>query len=85
MYPENPTMHAMWHSIEEAAPRLSIEAIEGGVHNTAEIERVVESFAQKPAVSKRFAVRVRNLANVSECHSLIRTLNGRTVTQYRAV
>ncbi len=48
MYPENPTMQAMWHSIEEAAPRLSIEVIAGGVHNTAEIERVVESFAQKP-------------------------------------
>ena len=32
----------------EAAPRLAIEAVPGHVHNAAEIERVITSFAQKP-------------------------------------
>jgi hypothetical protein len=31
----------MWQSIEEAAPRLAIETTPGGVHNAAEIERVI--------------------------------------------
>src|SRR5262249_16117073 len=39
---------AMWQSIEEAAPRLAIETTAGDVHNAAEIERVIASFAQKP-------------------------------------
>jgi putative ABC transport system substrate-binding protein len=39
---------AMWQSIEQAAPRLSIDAIPGHVHNASDIERVITSFAQKP-------------------------------------
>jgi ABC-type uncharacterized transport system substrate-binding protein len=38
----------MWQSIEEAAALLAIETTAGNVHNAAEIERVVASFAQKP-------------------------------------
>jgi putative ABC transport system substrate-binding protein len=48
MHPETLAHQAMWQSIEEAAPRLAIEAKTGHVHNAAEIERVVTSFAQKP-------------------------------------
>jgi putative ABC transport system substrate-binding protein len=48
MHPETPAHQAMWQSIEAAAPRLAIEATAGGVHDAAEIERVVSSFAQKP-------------------------------------
>jgi putative ABC transport system substrate-binding protein len=48
MHPETQAHQGMWRSIEQIAPRLQIEAIPGGVHNAAEIERVIESFAQKP-------------------------------------
>src|SRR5262249_51907511 len=48
MHPETLAHQGMWQSIEEAAPRLAIEAVPGHVHNTAEIERVISSFAQKP-------------------------------------
>jgi ABC-type uncharacterized transport system substrate-binding protein len=48
MHPETAAHQAMWQSIEEAAPRLAIETAAGGVHNAAEIERVIASFAQKP-------------------------------------
>jgi putative ABC transport system substrate-binding protein len=48
MHPETLSHQAMWRSIEEAAPRLGIETTAGAVHNTAEIERVIASFAQKP-------------------------------------
>jgi ABC-type uncharacterized transport system substrate-binding protein len=47
MHPETLSHQAMWQSIEEAAPRLAIETIAGDVHNAAEIERVIASFAQK--------------------------------------
>ena len=48
MHPETLAHQGMWQSIEEAAPRLAIEAVPGHVHNAAEIERVITSFAQKP-------------------------------------
>ena len=48
MHPETPSHQGMWRSIEQIAPRLGIEATPGGVHNAAEIERVIELFAQKP-------------------------------------
>jgi putative ABC transport system substrate-binding protein len=48
MHPEGLANQAMWRSIEEAAPRLSIEPIAGGAHNAGEIERVIASFGQKP-------------------------------------
>ena len=45
---DTPAHQAMWQSIEEAAARLAIETTAGNVHNAAEIEHVVASFAQKP-------------------------------------
>ena len=48
MHPDTPVHQAMWQSIEEAAPRLAIETTAGSVHNAAEIEHVIASFAQKP-------------------------------------
>jgi putative ABC transport system substrate-binding protein len=48
MHPETQSQQGMWRSIEQIAPRLEIEAIPGGVHNAAEINRAVELFAQKP-------------------------------------
>src|SRR5262249_13225405 len=48
MHPETLSHQGMWQSIEEAAPRLAIKAVPGHVHNAAEIERVIASFAQKP-------------------------------------
>jgi putative ABC transport system substrate-binding protein len=48
MHPETLVHRAMWQSIEEAAPRLGVEAVTGGAHNAAEIERVIATFAQKP-------------------------------------
>jgi len=43
MHPETLSHQGMWQSIEEAAPRLAIEAKTGHVHNAAEIEHVVTS------------------------------------------
>src|SRR5262249_51886128 len=48
MHPETASHQGMWRSIEQIAPRLGIEATPGGVHNAAEIERVIKLFAQKP-------------------------------------
>jgi putative ABC transport system substrate-binding protein len=48
MHSETLSHQAMWQSIQEAAPRLAIEAIAGEVHDAAEIERVIASFAEKP-------------------------------------
>src|SRR5262249_35413775 len=48
MHAETPAHQTMWQSIEAAAQRLEIEAIAGGIHKAAEIERVIVSFAQKP-------------------------------------
>ena len=48
MHPETLSHQAMWQSIEEAAPRLAIETTVGRVHNAAEIEQIIASFAQKP-------------------------------------
>jgi putative ABC transport system substrate-binding protein len=45
--PETPVHQGLWHSIQDSAPRLGIEAIPGAVHNAVEIERVVSSFATK--------------------------------------
>jgi putative tryptophan/tyrosine transport system substrate-binding protein len=48
MHPETPAQQAMWQSIKEASSRLAIEPTAGGVHNGAEVERIVTSFALKP-------------------------------------
>ena len=44
-YPETPIHRAMWGSIEAAAPRLSVEVTPAAVHNAAEIESAISSFA----------------------------------------
>ena len=49
VHPENPAAQAQWRSVEQAAQRLAIETMAGNVHNAAEIERVITSFAQKPS------------------------------------
>jgi ABC-type uncharacterized transport system substrate-binding protein len=48
MHPETLAHQVMWQSVQEAAQRLAIATIAGEVHNAAEIERVIASFAQKP-------------------------------------
>jgi ABC transporter substrate binding protein len=48
MHVETEVHQAFWQSIEDAAPRLAIETTAGSVHNTAEIEGIITSFAQKP-------------------------------------
>ena len=45
---EIPASQAQWRSVEAAASRLAIEATAGNVHNAAEIEQVITSFAEKP-------------------------------------
>src|SRR5262245_4303698 len=48
MHVETEVHQAFWQSIEDAAPPLAIETTAGSVHNAAEIEGVITSFAQKP-------------------------------------
>jgi putative ABC transport system substrate-binding protein len=48
MHIETEVHQAFWRSIEEATPRLGIETTAGSVHNAAEIEGIITSFAQKP-------------------------------------
>jgi putative tryptophan/tyrosine transport system substrate-binding protein len=45
MHPETPIHQAFWRSFEAAAPRFSVEVTQGGVHDAAEIERAILSFA----------------------------------------
>jgi putative ABC transport system substrate-binding protein len=47
LHPETPIHQAFWRSIEAAAPRFGVEVTPGGVHDAAEIERAVSSFATK--------------------------------------
>jgi putative ABC transport system substrate-binding protein len=47
LQPDTPIHQAFWRSIEDAAPRMGVEAVPGPVHDTAEIESVVSSFAVK--------------------------------------
>jgi ABC-type uncharacterized transport system substrate-binding protein len=47
MHVETEVHQAFRQSIEDAAPRLAIETTAGGVHNAAEIEGIITSFAQK--------------------------------------
>ena len=44
-HPETRVHQAMWQSIEDAAARLGVGVTAGGVHNAAEIESAVSSFA----------------------------------------
>jgi ABC-type uncharacterized transport system substrate-binding protein len=45
-HPETPAHRAMWNSMKEAAPRFGVEAVPGGIHDAAEIESSVLSFAK---------------------------------------
>ena len=47
LHSETPAHQAMWNSIKDAAPRLGVEVIPGGVHDAAEIESAISSFAMK--------------------------------------
>ena len=47
LHPETPIHQSFWRSAESSAPRLGVEVVAGGVRNTAEIERVISSFATK--------------------------------------
>jgi putative tryptophan/tyrosine transport system substrate-binding protein len=48
LYPETAAHQAFWRSIEIAAPRYGVEAIQGAVHDAPEIERVISSFGAEP-------------------------------------
>jgi putative tryptophan/tyrosine transport system substrate-binding protein len=45
MHPETPIQQAFWHSLVAVAPRFRVEVMSGGVHDAAEIERTISSFA----------------------------------------
>jgi len=47
LHPDTAVHQAFWHSAEEAALRLGIEAIPGPVHNTSEVESTFASFAAR--------------------------------------
>jgi putative ABC transport system substrate-binding protein len=47
MHPETPIHQAFWRSFAAAAPGFKVEATAGGVHDAAEIERAISSFAAK--------------------------------------
>jgi putative ABC transport system substrate-binding protein len=47
LHPETPVHQAFWRSIEAAAPRFGVEVTPGAVHNAAEIESAISSFAVK--------------------------------------
>jgi putative ABC transport system substrate-binding protein len=46
-HPETPIHQAFWRSVEAAAPRLGLAVTPAGVHDAAEIERAMSSFATK--------------------------------------
>ena len=45
LHPETPVHQAFWRSIEDAAPRFGVEVTPGPVHDAAEIESAISSFA----------------------------------------
>jgi putative ABC transport system substrate-binding protein len=47
LYPETPIHRAMWRSVEAAAPRMGVVVTPGAVHDAAEIESAISSFAMK--------------------------------------
>ena len=46
-HPETPIHQAFWRSVEAAAPRFGVEVTPAGVHDAAEIESAISSFATK--------------------------------------
>jgi len=47
-HPETTANQDSWRSVQEAAPHLGVEVMAGGVHDAAEIETALSSFAAKP-------------------------------------
>ena len=47
MHPPTPIQQAFWRSFAAAAPGFGVEPTQGGVHDAAEIERAIASFATK--------------------------------------
>jgi putative ABC transport system substrate-binding protein len=47
VHPETPVHRAFWRSIQDAAPRLGVQVMSGEVHDGAEIEGAILSFAEK--------------------------------------
>lgn len=47
LHPETPVHQAMWNSIKDAAPHLRVQVTPGSVHDAAEIESTISSFAKK--------------------------------------
>jgi putative tryptophan/tyrosine transport system substrate-binding protein len=45
LHPETPVHQAFWRSIKDAAPRFGVEVTPGAVHDAAEIESAISSFA----------------------------------------
>jgi len=65
--PKVAVLQAMVRSAEEAATRLAVETMAGGVRNATEIEQVIKSFAQKPnggLVVLPYAVTVFNASTI---------------------
>jgi putative tryptophan/tyrosine transport system substrate-binding protein len=46
-HPETRIQQAFWHSVQAAAPRFGVEVSPAGVHDSAEIESAISSFAMK--------------------------------------
>jgi putative ABC transport system substrate-binding protein len=46
--PDNPSQPSYLEAIDAAAPTFRVELSRAGVHNTAEIERAINAFAQEP-------------------------------------
>jgi putative tryptophan/tyrosine transport system substrate-binding protein len=53
MHPETPIHQAFWRSFAAAAPRFGVEATAGGVHDAAQIERAISSFAARDGAKDR--------------------------------
>ena len=47
MHQETPIHQAFWRSIQDAAPHFGVDVTPGGVHDAAEIESAISSFAVK--------------------------------------
>ena len=56
MHPETPIHRAMWQSIKEAAPRVGVEVVSGGVHDAAEIERAIRAAKKAGAIVVEVAI-----------------------------
>jgi hypothetical protein len=63
MHPETPIHQAFWRSFEAAAPRFGVEVTQGAVHDAAEIERAILTFASEFLTSASATT-----GSLRECH-----------------